>query len=345
MPRMSSCPTCGHANPSSFSVCSRCGANLPGSGEDPVASLAAEQARSRKRTRTIYGFVAVVGLGLLAALAVKDRMTKANVAKKLQWLDAWAEQDKAEVGSLLNCFTQSNIPVDAFATADQVQAKVEQAAGVQPKTFAEHLRVECVPLGERVTSAFAAKTDVPDEFKAGFEAYKASLPKLKDGIATFADRLDVLLEGGDMAAKLQGAGDAWHSSESPTPESIAFERFLQCAVPGIAQLKDAQGLLQALATECYKKDAAAFMQTVQDKCGVLVMKIDISAKPSPTYKTSMKKFYEPEQRMMKAWEDCVRRGRKGGRDNNLSQFLHAFGEYVQARVEIARAAKAISDGS
>ncbi|MDX2020190.1 MAG: hypothetical protein SF187_08110 [Deltaproteobacteria bacterium] len=342
---MSPCPTCGHANPPSFSVCSRCGANLPGGGDDPIASLAADQARARKRSRTIYGAVAVVGLGLLAAFAVKDRMTKAAVGKKLQWLDTWAEQDKAEVGSLLNCLTQSNLPVDAFSTADQVQAKVEQAAGVQPKTFAEHLRVECMPIGDRVTATFAAKTDVPEEFKAGFDAYKGSLPKLKDGIGTFADRLDVLIEGGDMAAKLQAAGDAWHASETPTPESIAFERFLQCAVPGIAQIKDAQGLLQTLATECYKKDAAGFMQTVQDKCGALVTKIDISAKPSATYKASMKKFYEPEQRMMKAWEDCVRRGRKGGRDNNLAQFLHAFGEYVQARVEIARAAKALSDAS
>jgi hypothetical protein len=342
--QMSLCPTCGHTNPLSFGVCARCGGDLPGNTNDaPLVTLAAEQVRARKRTRAIYGFAAVLGLGLLAGLAVKDRVTKASVSKKLQWFDTWAEHDKAEVGGLLNCLTQSNTPVDAFATAEQVQAKVEQAAGVQPKTFAEHLRVECVPLGERVTRAFASRTGTPDEFRTGFAAYNASLPKLKDGIATFADRLETWLEGSDLAAALQSAGEVWHGNEGPVPESVAFERFMQCAVPGIAQLKDAQSLLQVLANECYKKDAAAFMQTVQDNCGGLLMKIEASARPSATYKTSMKRFYEPEQRMMKAWGDCVRRGRKNGRNENLSQFLHAFGEYVQARVEIARAAKDIND--
>lgn len=307
--------------------------------------MAADQARARKRTRTIYTVVAVLGLALVAVFAVRDRMKKAALGQRLQWLDAWAEKDKAEVGGLWNCLTQSNMPLDSFATAAQVQAKVEQAASVQPKTFAEHLRVECGPIGDRVISAFGGSDAVPAEFRPGFDAYKASLPKLKDGIATFAERLDALVEGGDLSSRVQTAGLAWHSSEAPTVESVAFEKFLQCAVPGIAKIKDAQGLLQTLAEECYKKDAAAFMQGVQDKCGSLVMKPELTIKPSATYKTSMKKFYEPEQRMMKAWEDCVRKGRKGGRDNNLAQFLHAFSEYMEARVQIARAAKAITDAS
>ena len=342
---MFSCPTCGHQNLPSFSVCARCGAHLAGAINDPIAAMAAEQARSRKRSRVIYSAAAVIGLAALAVFAVRDRMTKAAVGQKLQWLDSWAEKDKLEVGALWNCLTQSNTPLDSFATAGQVQAKVEQAAGVQPKTFAEHLRLECGPMGERVVSVFATSDPVPAEFQPGFEAFKASLPKLKDGIATFAERLDTLVQGGNLASKLQTAGEAWHASQSPTVESVAFEKFLQCAVPGIAGLADAQALLQTLAEQCYKKDAAAFMQTVQDKCGSLIMKPELSIKPSATYKASMKKFYEPEQRMMKAWEDCVRKGRKGGRDNNLAQFLHAFGQYMEARVQIALAAKAIKDAS
>ena len=326
-------------------MCARCGANLPGAVNDPIAGLAAEQARARKRTRVIYSSIAVIGLTALAAFAVRDRMNKAAVGQRLQWLDAWAEKDKAEVGSLWNCLTQSNVPLDSFATAAQVQAKVEQAADVQPKTFAEHLRVECGPLGERVVAAFATTDAVPTEFQPGFAAYKAALPKFKDGIATFAERLDTLVEGSDLAAKLQAAGEAWHSVEKPTIESVAFERFLQCAVPSIGRLKDAQSLLQTLAEECYKKDASAFMQGVQEKCGGLLLNPALSVSPSATYKASMTKFYEPEQRMLQAWQDCVRKGRKGGRENNLTQFLHAFAEYMEARVQIARAAKAMKDAS
>jgi len=30
----------------------------------------------------------------------------------------------------------------------------------------------------------------------------------------------------------------------PTPEAVAFEKFLYCAVPGLAKMKDAQALLE-----------------------------------------------------------------------------------------------------
>ena len=229
---MFSCPTCGHQNLPSFSVCARCGAHLAGAINDPIAAMAAEQARSRKRSRVIYSAAAVIGLAALAVFAVRDRMTKAAVGQKLQWLDSWAEKDKLEVGALWNCLTQSNTPLDSFATAGQVQAKVEQAAGVQPKTFAEHLRLECGPMGERVVSVFATSDPVPAEFQPGFEAFKASLPKLKDGIATFAERLDTLVQGGNLASKLQTAGEAWHASQSPTVESVAFEKHFVEVTPG-----------------------------------------------------------------------------------------------------------------
>lgn len=339
------CSTCGRPNSPSAFACAGCGANLPGGAADDLArALAAEQA-ARRRSRQIYGLVGVVVVGLLAAYAVRDRLQKAAVGEKLAWLDAWAEKDKQEVGALWNCLTQSNTPLESFSNANQVQAKVEAAAMVQPKTFAQHLRVECVPGGERLITSVEALPAAPAEFATAFAAYKAALPKLNDGVATYADRLDTRVAGADLSSRIQTAGGEWHASESPTAESIAFERFLQCAVPGIGKLKDAQGLLEALARECYKKDAVAFWQSVQDKCAVLLMQPDPLAKPSPSYKASVKKFYEPEQRMMSAWEDCARRGVKGGRDNDLAQFLAAFGEYMEARALMGRAAKALGEGA
>lgn len=339
------CPTCGRQNPPTFSVCAACGAQLPGGAPDDMARMMAEKDASRRRSRMIYIGAAVVAAGVLAAFAVRDRMHKGAIAEKLSWVEAWVAKDTQEVGGLWNCITQSNTPMEAFSNANQVQAKVEAAAMVQPKTFSEHVRVECVPNGERAVAAFAAMPDPPAELASAFTAYKSALPALTSGIAAYADRLDQRLAGADLETRIQSTGSAWHDSESPNAESIAFERFLQCAVPGIAQLKDVQALLQALATECYKKDAAAFWQNVEAKCGALVTNVDPLAKPSSTYKASMKKFYESDQRMMTAWADCARRGKKGGREGDLSPFLQAFGAYMEARSQVARAAKKIEDGA
>ena len=345
MPRMLVCPTCGRQNPASFTVCAACGANLPGGAPDEAARMLAQQDAARRRSRMIYMGAAVVAAGVLAAFAIRDRIHKSAVADKLAWVEAWVAKDSQEVGGLWNCITQSNTPMEAFSNANQVQAKVEAAAVVQPKTYAQHLRVECVPNGERAVAAFAAMPDPPAELAQAFVAYKNALPALTAGITAYADRLELRLSGGDLETRIQAAGGAWHDSESPNPESIAFERFLQCAVPGIGQLKDAQALLQTLANECYKKDASAFWQTVQSKCGALLTNVDPLAKPSATYKASMKKFYESEQRMMNAWADCARKGKKGGGDGDLGQFLQAFGAYMEARTQVARAAKSLEEGA
>src|SRR4028119_708234 len=211
-------------------------------------------------------------------------MHKAAIAGKLQWLDEWAEKDKLEVGGLWNCFTQSDSPLDSFSNANQVQAKVEAAALVQPKTFAEHLRSQCVRHGERAVTEFAQMRGAPPEFSSEFAAYKAALPKLTHGIQAYADRLEQHVGAANLMSRISAAGEEWHSSKSPTPDGIAFEKFLQCAVPGIAHLKNAQGLLEALAQECYKKDAGAFWQHVENKCGGLLTQSDASAKPSATFK-------------------------------------------------------------
>jgi hypothetical protein len=100
-------------------------------------------------------------------------------------------------------------------------------------------------------------------------------------------------------------GGSWHSETRPTPETIAFDKFLQCAIPDLAKLKDAQALLERLAETCYKKDPVSFMDRIRKDCGALLTSPGAGA-PSRNYKLVQKKFYEEDARQLRAWEDCGR---------------------------------------
>jgi hypothetical protein len=194
---------------------------------------------------------------------------------------------------------------------------------------------------DNAKSALKDMMNVPDAFKAALDRYIESLPKLGTGIEAYVEKLGSRQERKDLDALIQDAGGAWHASTSPTPESIAFDRFLSCAVPGLDKLKDAQALLEFLAEECFKRDAAAFMGKAQENCAGGLATVDKAAKPASDYKVHMKKFYEEEQRMMTAWSDCARRARKGQKSDDLDAFLLAAKEHMEARGGIGKIGREI----
>jgi len=105
-------------------------------------------------------------------------------------------------------------------------------------------------------------------------------------------------------------------------------------------MKDVQAILEFIAKDC-KKDPVPFMTRIRSECGNLVQNIDKDAKPAPskTFKVNAKKFYEEDQRQLRAWSDCGRWSRKGKKVLDLEPFLLAAGDYIEARGEIGRTAR------
>ena len=124
-----------------------------------------------------------------------------------------------------------------------------------------------------------------------------------------------------------------------TPESVAFEKFLVCAIPDLDKKKDIQGVLEFLADTC-KKDPVTFMVGVREKCGGLVQNVNKDAKPAPskTFKANTKKFVEEDQRQLQAWEYCAKRSRKGKKVLDLEEFLTAASDYIESRTEVGKTA-------
>jgi hypothetical protein len=261
------CPKCGHQNLPSYPTCSRCGTALTNaaaiSAQEDLNRLMIDRARITKRNRTISIGVALAAFAFLAYRYVGDRKSKGDIQAKLDHVSRWVELEKRETGTFWNCVMASEVDIGQFQNAGQIQQRIEAAYATQQKTFSEHLMTDCVPKLESARAAFNGLEAPPAELRAGFEQYKASLPELKKGIEIYAERIRNRGDVKDIDQLIQQYGDAWHAEQSPTPTTIAFERFMHCAVPNLEKMKDAQAMLEFLADACYKKDPVSFMDRVR----------------------------------------------------------------------------------
>jgi len=173
--------------------------------------------------------------------------------------------------------------------------------------------------------------------KPPFEKYVATLPKMQAGLESYAEKVKGRGAVKDVDQSIQEIGGAFTADVSP--ESVAFEKFMVCAIPDLDKKKDIQGVLEFLADVC-KKDAIKFMTGVREKCGGLVQNVNKDAKPEPskTFKANVKKFFEEDQRQLQAWEYCAKRSRKGKKALDLEEFLTAASDYVEARGEVGKTA-------
>jgi len=356
---MVSCEKCGHQNLPSSTTCSKCGTPLPApvaAAGPPTIDSVDEYARQmaareaiRKRNRMIVlaiGAVVVVALGYLQ---MKERRRKAVAQEKLNYAEKFVELEKRETGAFWNCVMASQVDVGNFQKAEQFQRQIESAYFTQQKTFSDYLTTECVPKMERARQAFGGLRDAPVELQGPIDKYREILPKLQSGLEDYAE--NIKKRGGvkDVDQLIQETGNAWHSTPDPTPEAVAYEKFLYCAIPGLAKLKDAQALLEFLREQCYSKDPVAFMDKVRADCGGLLNVADKEAKVNPksvpTWKTTHKQLFEEEARQLQAWESCGKKSRKGKKKEDLENFLLTVNDYMAARAGVASAARSIQEGA
>jgi hypothetical protein len=309
----------------------------PPSGMEEYNRLLADRAAAAKRKQVIF---AVVIVAALAAGGVwwKGQSGKAAAAQAvLEAGGRFADRDKQEMGAFWNCALSSEVDVGMFTSAQQIQQRMESAYFTQQKTFSDHLTTECVPKIESARSALGAVgTSVPAELKPSLDKYLATLPKMQEGIESYAEKIKGRGAVKDVDQSIQDVGAAFTPEASA--ESVAFEKFLVCAIPGLDEKKDIQAVLEYLAATC-KSNAVEFMTGVREKCGPLLQDVDKNAKPSKTFKANAKKLYEEDQRQLQAWDYCAKHSRKGKKQLDLEQFLTAAGDYMEARAELVQTAK------
>jgi hypothetical protein len=306
---------------------------------DEYQRLMAERAAAQKRKRLVFGVIIVAALGGGGYWWTTQKKKAAAAQAVLESGGQFAERDKQEMGAFWNCVMSSEVDIGNFQNADQIQQRIESAYFTQQKTFSDHLTTECVPKIERARGALGGLvSDMAPELKPSLEKYVASLPRLQTGIESYAEKVKGRSAVKDVDGSIQEVGAAF--TAEPTAESVAFEKFLVCAIPDLDKKKDIQGVLEFLADVC-KKDPVPFMTRVREQCGPIVQNVDKTGKPAPskTFKANTKKFFEDEQRQLQAWEYCGKRSRKGKKQLDLEDFLTAAGDYMEARAELVQTAK------
>jgi hypothetical protein len=311
----------------------------PPPGMDEYQRLMAERAAAQKRKRTLFGVVALAAVGAGVFFYQKDAGKKKAAQAVLDGGGRFAERDKADMGQFWNCVMGTEVDVGMFNSGDMIQQRIESAYFTQQKTYSEHLTTECIPKLEAARGAISGLvTDIPAALRPSLEKYVAALPKMQTGLESYAEKLKSRGATKDVDQSIQEVGTAF--TADVTPESVAFEKFLVCAIPDLAKKKDIQEVLQFLADTC-KKDPVAFMTKVRADCGSLVQNVNKDAKPEPskTFKVNAKKFYEEDQRQLQAWEYCGKKSRKGKKQLDLEEFLTAASDYMEARAELVKTAR------
>ena len=308
-------------------------------GMDEYQRLMAERSAAAKRKRNMFGLIAVAVVGGGVFFFQKSAAKNKQAQAILDAAGRFAERDKTEMGAFWNCAMSSEVDVGMFNSADQIQQRIESAYFTQQKTYSEHLTTECVPKLEGAKSALAAIPDLPDALRPPLDKYLAALPKMQSGLETYAEKLKSRGAVKDVDGAIQEVGGGF--TADPTAQSVAFEKFLVCAVPDLDKKKDIQALLESLAETC-KKDAVTFMTKVRTDCGPLVTGVDKDGKPTPdkSFKAVAKKFVEEDNsRLLQAWEFCGKRSRKGKKVLDLEDFLLASSDYMEARSELVKTAR------
>jgi hypothetical protein len=306
---------------------------------DEYQRLMAERNAAAKKKRMLFGLIAIAGVGAVGYYVINSRKKNEEAQKILDAGGRFAERDKMDMGAFWTCIMGTDTDVGMFQGVDQIQQRVESAYFTQQKTYSDHLTTDCVPKLEGAKGSLAGlAAEMPAVLKPPLEKYMAALPKMQEGLESYAEKLKSRGATKDVDGSIQEIGAAF--STDVTPESVAFEKFMVCAIPDLDKKKDIQGVLEFLADIC-KKDPVPFMTKVRADCGNLVQNVDKEAKPVPskTFKANVKKFWEEQQRQLQAWEWCGKKSRKGKKVLDLEAFLLAAGDYIEARGEIGRTAR------
>jgi hypothetical protein len=247
--------------------------------------------------------------------------------------------DKQQMALFWNCVMSGEVDIGMFQSVDQLQQRIESAYYTNSKTYPEHLTTDCTAALEAARiGATKLLRGMPEVLKPPLKKYVAAMSPMGNGLASYAEKLKSRAPVTDVDRSIREVGEKF--TPEPTAESVAFERFMACAIPDLGKKPDIQAVLEYMAEVC-KSDPVTFMERVRSKCGPLVQNLNKGGKPMPskTFSVNARKFYEDDQRQLQAWEWCGRKSRKGKKVLDLEAFLLAAGDHIEARGEVVKTAR------
>ncbi len=276
--------------------------------------------------------LAVVGVG---GFFVYSSMKKQDERKKHALLmEQFQAAEKDDLGKFWSCVLGPNVDPAVFPDNLALSARITGQFGSDPKNYPVKVREECTPKAidaKHKVEALAA----PTEYQAPLKKYGDALKDMATAFDAWTKIAPQQVQDMEMGKKVDSAGAAWHGYAGGKPDNdvIAWDLFLHCAVPTVDTMKDGQVLVEYLFKQC--KDPA-YVSKINDQCGKMLL--DPPGAPSKNMIPTIKKL-GADDRDLSAFSDCMRKGRKGKRRDDLADVGKAWVSWLEAGREVRKIGK------
>ena len=250
-------------------------------------------------------------------------------------MERFASVEKEDVGKFWACILGPNVDVGMFQDNLVLSAKITSQFGVDAKNYPTKVREDCTP------KAIDAKHKVealqaPDEYKAELGKYATGLQQLAAAFDAWSMVAPAQVAEMEQGKKVGSYGAAWHAFEGGKPgnDVLAYDAFFRCAVPGLDKMKDGQAVVEFLFKSC--KDEK-YITRLNGDCAKIIL--GDTPPPAPKdFKTVLGKM-QADDRELSAFDDCMRKGRKGKRRDDLADVGRAWVDFMEAGHAIRKIGK------
>lgn len=298
---------------------------------DPSLAL---KKKGSKVPLVVIGVAVVGGIGFFVYSSMK---TQEERKRHVDIMATFQNIEKDDVGAFARCIFGPQGDLAKFPDNLALSAQVTGAFGLEPKSYPTRVREECTP------KAIDAKHKVDDLAARALPEYRESLGKYAAALKEMAGAFDAWTAVApaqvaemEMGKKVDSAGAAWHGFQGGKPDKdvIAWDRFLHCAVPTVDTMKDGQALVEYLFNQCKNP---AYATRINEECGK-ELTADPPGQPTKNMNATIKKLGS-DDRDLQAFGDCMRKGRKGKRRDDLADVGKAWVSWSEARAQVLKTGK------
>ncbi|HZS42264.1 MAG TPA: hypothetical protein VFF06_35785 [Polyangia bacterium] len=279
----------------------------------------------------LVGLVVVVGVG---GFFVWKMMKKQDERKMhAAFIQSFADIEKDDVGKFWNCILGKE--VDARQLGPGLGGVITGRFGVDAKNYPTKVREECTPKAIDAKHKVDALTG-PPEYAESVKKYGESLKGLASAFDAWAKIAPSQVADMEIGKKVESDGNAWHmfAGGKPGNDVIQYDQFLHCAIPAVDTMKDGQAVVEYLFKECKNP---AYATRINDECGKLLLN-EIPGAPTKNMAATIKKL-AADSRELEAFDDCMRKGRKGKRSNDFGDVAKAYNDWMDAGADVRKIGK------
>jgi hypothetical protein len=298
--------------------------------DDPSALDPSMQLTGKKGSKLPLIIGLVVVAGVIGFFVFRSMQAQNNRKLHAAFMESFADLERTDVGKFWTCILGPN--VDARQAGANLGGAITSRFGVDAKNFPQRVREECAPKAMDAKGKVEALT-APPEYAEPLKKYGVALKQLNDAFVAWAKLAPAQVADMEVAKRVEQYGNAWHGFAGGKPDNdvIRYDQFVHCAVPSIDTMKDGQGVVEYLFKECKNP---AYPTRVNEECGKMLLS-EMPGAPSKLMTKTIAKL-AADTRELEAFDDCLRKGRKGKRANDFGEVAAAYNAWMDAGTAVRK---------